>query len=101
MRAFVTVGSTRFDALVNAALSESVLNALAARGYTSVVVQAGNSALSGAVLGAAASADATEWTLTLSGLQVEVWRFKPALDEELQRADLVISHGGGCRFMPP
>lgn len=40
---FVTVGSTQFDSLVQAIFSDNVLDALRARGYSKLVVQAGNS----------------------------------------------------------
>jgi UDP-N-acetylglucosamine transferase subunit ALG13 len=40
-RVFVTVGTTLFEALVDAVLSPDVLRALAARGYRAVTVQYG------------------------------------------------------------
>ncbi len=43
MLVFVTVGSTRFDALVQAALSDRVLAALSQAGYTTIAIQCGNS----------------------------------------------------------
>ena len=40
---FVTVGSTKFDALVEAVLSDPVLDALRRKGYVRLAVQSGNS----------------------------------------------------------
>lgn len=97
MRAFATVGSTRFDALVRAVLSPDVLAALRNRGYTELAVQCGDSALDADVL-AAAGAGAAAWTLERGGVRVEVWRFRPSLADEFARADLVVSHAGASSF---
>lgn len=90
MRVFTTVGSTKFDALVNAVLSEPVLRALRLQGYSTLVIQSGNSEV-----GAKCTGDTTDTTtLHKDGLNVEVWKFKPSLKDEFERADLVISHAG-------
>ena len=88
MRVFVTVGSTKFDSLVQTASSQPVLDALLLKGYTSLVVQCGNSDVEDH------SVDETFWTITKNGVQAEIWRFKPSLEEEFEKADLVISHAG-------
>lgn len=90
MLAFVTVGSTRFDALVQAALSEQVLSALKQKGYTDLVLQCGDSDFD---LGQALSREQTRRT-AIHGLEVEIWRFQPSLQETFERSDLVISHAG-------
>ena len=91
MRAFVTVGSTRFDALVQQALSDVVLDVLRERGYSTIVVQCGNSNFHSDQY----TQDGESWTRTLEGGgSVEVWRFKASLGEEYKQADLVISHAG-------
>ncbi|KAH9043308.1 glycosyltransferase family 1 protein [Lactarius pseudohatsudake] len=81
MRVLVTVGSTRFDALVETALSQP-------KGYSDVVVQCGNSRVD--ELG---STD-VEGSVHKYGVDVKLWRFKPSLDEEYDAADLVIGHAG-------
>jgi beta-1,4-N-acetylglucosaminyltransferase len=82
MRVLFTVGSTKFDALVEAAFSQPVLDALAQKGYSDVVVQCGNSQVD-------------EFSPTdRERRNVDVWRFKPSLDEEYDAADLVIGHAG-------
>ena len=92
MRVLVTVGSTKFDALVETALSQPVLNALSQKGYSDIVVQCGNSQVD--ELG---TAD-VEGIVHKYGLDVKVWRFKPSLDEEYDGADLVIGHAGLSPF---
>jgi beta-1,4-N-acetylglucosaminyltransferase len=88
MRVLVTVGSTRFDALVETALTQPVLNALSQKGYSDIVVQCGNSRVD--ELG---TTD-VEGIVHKYGLDVKVWRFKPSLDEEYDAANLVIGHAG-------
>jgi beta-1,4-N-acetylglucosaminyltransferase len=93
MLAFVTVGSTRFDGLVQRALSEVVFDSLCSKGYTHLVVQCGHSDFDTSRFTRAGDA----WTRRPEGGGlVEVWRFKPTLLEEYKRADLVISHAGAC-----
>jgi len=83
MQAFVTVGSTRFDDLIDAIASEDFLTRLFAGGYTRLVVQYGNSKL-----------PQKFQTETSHGVEVIAWPFKPNLGEEYLAADLVISHAG-------
>lgn len=87
MRVLTTVGSTKFDALVNAVLSEPVLRALRLQGYSTLVIQSGNSEVDVECTG-----DTT--TLHRDGLDIEIWKFKPSLEDEFESADLVISHAG-------
>ncbi|KAF8479346.1 glycosyltransferase family 1 protein [Russula ochroleuca] len=88
MRVLFTVGSTRFDALVDAAFSQPVLDALTQKGYSDVVVQCGNSQV-----GEFSPTD-REGNVRRHGVDIDVWRFKPSLDEEYDAADLVIGHAG-------
>ena len=80
MLVFVTVGSTRFDALVQTVLSEDVLDVLHKKGYRRIVLQRGDSTLG--------EADGGE------GMEIETWTFKPSIQADIERADLVISHAG-------
>ncbi|KAG7452633.1 uncharacterized protein BT62DRAFT_998658 [Guyanagaster necrorhizus] len=90
MLVFVTVGSTRFDALVQAVLSDRVLAALSQAGCTAVVVQCGNSHF--------AHTHSIQNGETLNTQQqnvtIEMYKFKPSLDSDYERADMVISHAG-------
>jgi len=89
MRAFITVGSTKFDALIQHAFSEEVVDSLKRHGYTELFIQCGNSAFT-----YASRVAGGEYALELDGIQIEVWKFKPSLDEEYEKVDLVISHAG-------
>ena len=89
MRVLITVGSTRFDALVEAALSQPVLNALTRKGYSDVVIQCGNSQVDDVF-----SPTEREQNVRRYGANIDVWGFKPSLDEEYDAADLVIGHAG-------
>ena len=96
MRVFVTVGSTRFDALVQQALSAPVIDVLRTRGYSTLVVQCGNSDFDRAqyVQEQGSDTDAC-WVRQLEGVgRIEIWKFRPSLRDEYERADLVISHAG-------
>lgn len=91
MLAFVTVGSTKFDALVQAVCSDAVLEALRNKGYTELVVQAGDSAFEhGSMMDGASDSARTD----AHGIRQEYYRFKPSLREDYERADLIISHAG-------
>ena len=90
--AFVTVGSTKFDALIQKVLQEDLLETFRVAGFTHLVVQCGESALD------------PLWVLTGSelvkdanGLRVEIWKFRPSIDKEMAAADLIISHAGKWR----
>ena len=90
MLAFVTVGSTRFDELIDTVLSTAVLTALRERGYRKLVVQCGNYSSD---LGVQA---AGQWQKRLQDVDIILWRYKPTLMDEIATADLVISHAGTC-----
>lgn len=91
MRVFVTVGSTKFDSLVQAVLSDDVLHAFNEKGYTDIVVQCGNSQFDPC---SGLTTDQSGWTLERDGVRVDMWKFKPSLEEEYNKADLVVSHAG-------
>jgi len=90
MIAFFTVGSTKFDSLVEAAFSTGVLSSLHRRGYTDVIIQCGNSTFNYA---SSIEGGITQ-TLLKDDVRIEFWKFKPSLQAEFEKADLVISHAG-------
>eukprot|EP00105_Crassostrea_gigas_P006247 XP_011420111.2 PREDICTED: UDP-N-acetylglucosamine transferase subunit ALG13 homolog isoform X2 [Crassostrea gigas] len=77
---FVTVGTTQFEKLTDYVCSSAVLKTLANLGYRKVVVQIGR--------GRDPSID------TVPGIEVEVYRLKPSITEDIRQASLVISHAG-------
>lgn len=95
MLAFVTVGSTHFDALIDSVLSIPVLNALKKKGYDRLVVQCG--AYGGADKLSGNVAENT-WSFSQEKILIEVWRYKPTLKDEISAADLVISHAGKLSY---
>lgn len=86
----VTVGTTKFDALVKAVDSTAVADALVARGYTRLVIQIGTGTYQVQTLVPLGS----QHHQLGNGLQVQVFEFAPSLAEYMQAADLIISHAG-------
>ena len=87
---FVTVGTTKFDALIQAVDTIEVADALVKQGYTALVIQkgAGRHQVQTLVpLGKQHHQHSNE-------LQVQVFEFAPSLAEYMQQADLIISHAG-------
>ena len=74
MRVFVTIGSTKFDSLVEAALSPPVISALREKGYTELHVQCGNSHVDDLGM--------EERRVEEGGVSIKLWRFKPSLEGE-------------------
>ncbi|KAG2054781.1 glycosyl transferase [Suillus hirtellus] len=89
MLVFVTVGSTRFDALVEASVSEPVLSTLRDSGHDRLIIQRGNS-----VIESLEEFNGESCTIQRHGVDIEIWRFKPFIQAECEQADLVISHAG-------
>ncbi|KAJ3514537.1 hypothetical protein NMY22_g14700 [Coprinellus aureogranulatus] len=90
MCAFITVGSTKFDSLIQKAVTEDVLLSLRHSGYDKVSIQCGNSSFEFSLLVADGSVNHFE----RAGVSVECWVFKSSLEEENDIADLVMSHAG-------
>jgi len=90
MHVFLTVGSTRFDALIVSAFTERFLSSLRKKGYTALVIQCGNSAFE--VSSKIQNGETQK--LSRAGVDIEFWKFKPSLQEDYEKADLVISHAG-------
>ncbi|XP_060568701.1 UDP-N-acetylglucosamine transferase subunit ALG13 homolog [Ruditapes philippinarum] len=78
---FVTVGTTRFDKLIETVCCASTLKCLQMLGYKKVLLQVG-----------AGEVEPTE--STVQGITVDSYRFKPSIKEDIDSADLVISHAG-------
>lgn len=91
--ALLTVGSTEFTQLVNAALTTEVLEALEHQGYTRFVVQHGKSRLSREALDAVAAAGERH-ECGEGALQVELHGYMNDIETRMRDAELVISHAG-------
>jgi beta-1,4-N-acetylglucosaminyltransferase len=80
---FITVGTTEFDELVREIDDMDFIRTLKDSGFTSATVQIGRGVHEPSILSS-----------NCSELVVEVYRFKPTLDDDMKRADLIISHCG-------
>lgn len=79
MRVLVTVGTTKFPELVASSLHPEVASLLASMGYNHMEIQAGPSQVE----------IPPSFPLTTN-----MWSYKPSLAEDMESADLVISHAG-------
>ncbi|XP_016998985.2 UDP-N-acetylglucosamine transferase subunit ALG13 [Drosophila takahashii] len=87
---YITVGTTKFDALISAVTSEPALKALHNRKCTKLVIQHGNS-----------QPLTEEEKLLISknyGILVEQYKFRPNI-EDIKSADLIIGHAGAGTCM--
>ena len=87
---FVTVGTTKFDALISALDTLQVAEALVDRGYKKLTIQKGAGSYQLCEL---VPLGETQHQLS-NGLYVEVFEFAPSLAVYMQQADLIISHAG-------
>eukprot|EP00965_Chrysotila_dentata_P255377 6212198-Pleurochrysis_carterae.AAC.2 len=82
---FATVGTTQFNALIDAVLAESVLKLLYEQGYRRLRIQVGRG---------------SEPTLpTSAALDIDWYRFKDTLKDDMQDASLIVSHAGAGSIM--
>ncbi|KAI7837467.1 hypothetical protein COHA_008725 [Chlorella ohadii] len=87
---FVTVGTTKFDALIRAVDQQAFADVLVAKGYTRLVMQIGRAEYRPRRL-----LPPNRRTGRLhNGLAVEYFEFAPSLAEHLRSAALVVSHAG-------
>ncbi|KXZ41565.1 hypothetical protein GPECTOR_390g204 [Gonium pectorale] len=86
---FVTVGTTKFDALVERVDSLELLRILRSKGYSKLVIQKGNGSYVPHVVVPAGQAKATT-----EGIDVEYFDYSPSLAAYISSAALVISHAG-------
>ncbi|SPP80598.1 UDP-N-acetylglucosamine transferase subunit ALG13 homolog [Drosophila guanche] len=87
---YVTVGTTKFDALIEAITSESVLKVLQSRECRKLILQHGNSEPK--------SAEESRLISEQYGIQLEQYTFRPNI-EDIKAADLIIGHAGAGTCM--
>lgn len=98
---FVTVGTTRFDKLVASATSTVALDWMVQQGFTTLTIQYGR--------GTEPKVDRSRYgdglsqslpsSSPLSPLKIQVYDFRPSLDADMEKADLVLSHAGAGTVM--
>lgn len=76
---FITVGTTKFEKLIETVTSEEVLNVLNKLGYKTITLQTGNS-------------NYTERSHPVINLHYH--KYFPNIDEQIHNASLIISHAG-------
>ncbi|XP_014210134.1 UDP-N-acetylglucosamine transferase subunit ALG13 homolog [Copidosoma floridanum] len=79
---FVTVGTTKFDDLIKTITTDEVLQELSKKGYSEMIMQIGRSHVE------------PDCTKRCGFHRIEVFNLKPSLQEDMQTADLIISHAG-------
>lgn len=87
-KVFVTVGTTRFDALVQAVDAPEFKAALRERGFSSLLIQLGR----GSYL--PSSSNRGGGGPSSASLPVAFFKFAPDIGEHIRSASLVISHAG-------
>lgn len=87
---FVTVGTTKFDALIKAIDKIEIADTLIRKGYDRLTIQKGAGRYQ---LSTLVPLGQTQHALQ-NGLQVTVFEFAPSLATYMQQADLIISHAG-------
>ncbi|TKR72002.1 hypothetical protein L596_019527 [Steinernema carpocapsae] len=90
MLCFVTVGTTKFEKLVGTILSEECLRSLVEIGVDQLRVQYGAGKLP---LSHQESEDGFI-TYASNGIEIQCYRYKPSLLEDMEAADLIVGHAG-------
>jgi beta-1,4-N-acetylglucosaminyltransferase len=83
---FVTVGTTLFEALIEAVSTQQALDWMAEAGYTHLVVQYGKGT-------------SPRLPKNIHDIHVETYDFKASLRADMQQADLILSHAGAGTVM--
>ena len=91
---FVTVGSTKFEQLILRMLEKDVLDFLKKNSYDKLVLQIGNGKHE--QNGDINDVDEVNGSKLFfkQNVEINVYRYKSSLREDLERSDLVISHAG-------
>ena len=91
---FVTVGTTKFEGLINRILNNDILALLNKLQFTTIILQIGNGIHSDETLQAMSQDRNASVEFTKQGIKIEAYRYKSTLKDDLLKADLVISHAG-------
>lgn len=81
---FVTVGSTKFDQLIELVLSDEILNVLVELGFKNLVVQSGNSVYTEQLVR----------SKLRPKIKVNLFNFKSSIAKDIETSDLVVGHAG-------
>lgn len=82
---FVTVGSTKFDKLINKVISNETGSQLIELGFNRLILQVGESSY---------DKSQVETLQSDFNLDIEIYKYKSSILEDIERADVVVGHGG-------
>ena len=88
--AFVTVGSTKFETLIDRLLDDDVLHVLEKYSFNRMIIQIGNGKHK--ILNVDEGKTCLE--LIKNNVQIIAYKYKQSIRQDLEQADLVISHAG-------
>ena len=88
---FVTVGSTKFERLIDRLLDEDILNILNKYSFNKMIIQMGN--------GKHKLLNIEDGKISIdlvakNNIKINAYEYKPSIRQDLEQADLVISHAG-------
>jgi beta-1,4-N-acetylglucosaminyltransferase len=87
---FITVGSTKFEALIDRLLDQEILDVFKKYSFNKMVIQMGNGKNQYLNL----EDSKTSLELIKDNIEIIAYKYKPSLKNDLEKADLVISHAG-------
>ncbi|OEU18716.1 Glyco_tran_28_C-domain-containing protein, partial [Fragilariopsis cylindrus CCMP1102] len=85
---FVTVGTTRFDKLVEAVTSKVALEWMKRQGFSSLTIQYGRGIKPPEMISSSSSI-----------IDIQTYDFRPSLIDDMEKADLILSHAGAGTVM--
>ncbi|RMZ99560.1 UDP-N-acetylglucosamine transferase subunit ALG13 -like protein [Brachionus plicatilis] len=91
---FVTVGTTKFEHLIETILSDNILDILKEQNFNKIILQIGNGNHQDQNLQNISREKNAAVTFKKKNLEIEAYRYKNTLKDDLNKADLVISHAG-------
>lgn len=89
---FVTVGTTKFERLINKILTDQTLDILIELGFKKIIIQIGNGCHEN--IPNLSTDNNSSVKFNKKNLEIEAYRFKKTINDDLKIADLVISHAG-------
>ena len=90
---FVTVGTTRFDELIDAVTSKVVLEWLKRQGFTLMTIQYGRG-----IKPKFKKCEESSTSFTYN-IEIRMYDFRPSLIDDIEKADLILSHAGAGTVM--
>jgi len=91
---FVTVGSTQSNHLITAVLSDEFLKILHSLGLVEMLIQCGAGEIPAVFSESANNGSENEFNITLHGININMFRYKSDLSDDMSNAALIIGHAG-------